>query len=169
MHLDSRVQAPEWIDTDNSNADPRECVAMSNGILHLPSRALLDLTPTFWTHHALPFAFDPSAPTPKRWHEFLAELWSDDADAIATLQEVFGYVLSGDTRLQKIFLAVGPKRSGKGTIGRVLTGLLGKHNMAATTLAGLGTNFGLAPLVDKPLALISDAAPWRSSRVERCC
>ena len=39
----------------------------------------------------------------------------------------------------------------------MLTGLLGRHNVAAPTLAGLATNFGLSPLIDKPLALISDA------------
>jgi putative DNA primase/helicase len=54
-------------------------------------------------------------------------------------------------------LLVGPKRSGKGTIGRVLTGLLGRHSVAAPTLAGMATNFGLSPLIDRPLALISDA------------
>lgn len=54
-------------------------------------------------------------------------------------------------------LLVGPKRSGKGTIARVLTGLLGVHNTAAPTLAGLTQNFGLQPLVGKPLAVISDA------------
>ncbi|MCH7779835.1 MAG: hypothetical protein IH848_03240, partial [Acidobacteria bacterium] len=68
-----------------------------------------------------------------------------------------GYILGGDTRLQKIFLFVGPRRSGKGTIGRVLTGLLGSHNVAAPTMAGIATNFGLAPLIGKPLGLISDA------------
>jgi putative DNA primase/helicase len=56
-----------------------------------------------------------------------------------------------------MFLLVGPKRSGKGTIGRVLTGLLGRHNVAAPTLSGMTADFGLAPLIDKPLALASDA------------
>jgi putative DNA primase/helicase len=58
---------------------------------------------------------------------------------------------------QKMYLLVGPKRSGKGTIARVLTGLLGVHNTAAPTLASLTQNFGLQPLVGKPLAVISDA------------
>ena len=69
----------------------------------------------------------------------------------------FGYILAGETEQQKLFLLVGPKRSGKGTIGRVLTGLLGAHNTAAPTLSGLTTNFGLSPLIGKPLAIISDA------------
>ena len=66
-------------------------------------------------------------------------------------------MLGGDTRQQKMFLFVGPKRNGKGTIGRVLTGLLGPHHVAAPTLASLSTNFGLQPLIGKPLTLASDA------------
>src|SRR5262249_61592822 len=77
--------------------------------------------------------------------------------AIATLQEWFGYCLLPDTSQQKILLAVGPKRSGKGTIARVLRGLVGIENTAGPTLAGLGTNFGLWPLLGKTLAIISDA------------
>ena len=81
----------------------------------------------------------------------------DDLSSADALQEAVGYLLGGDTSQQKMFLLVGPKRAGKGTIGRVLTGLLGAHNVAAPTLASLSTNFGLSPLIGKPLALISDA------------
>jgi putative DNA primase/helicase len=56
-----------------------------------------------------------------------------------------------------MFLLVGPKRSGKGTIARVLTGIVGRGNVAAPTLAGLSTNFGLWPLIGKSVAIISDA------------
>ncbi|MCA9233221.1 MAG: hypothetical protein KDA57_21425, partial [Planctomycetales bacterium] len=65
--------------------------------------------------------------------------------------------LTLDTSQQKVFMLVGPKRCGKGTIARVLTGLLGKENIAAPTLSGLATNFGLWPLLGKSIALISDA------------
>jgi putative DNA primase/helicase len=54
-------------------------------------------------------------------------------------------------------LLVGPTRSGKGTIARVLTALIGKENTAGPTLASLGTHFGLSPLIGKPLAVVSDA------------
>src|SRR5207342_3345002 len=97
---------------------------------------------------------DASAPT---WHGFLTQLWPEDPDSIAALQEWFGYVLSGRTDQQKILLIVGPSRSGKGTIARVLKALVGKENLAGTTLAGLGTNFGLSTLIGKSLAIISDA------------
>jgi putative DNA primase/helicase len=88
----------------------------------------------------------PAAPEPRQWLEFLGQLWGpDDQEAINTLQEVFGYCLTGDTGQQKAFLLVGPKRSGKGTIARVLARLVGiGGNAVAPTLAALGTNFGLA-------------------------
>ena len=84
------------------------------------------------------------------------ELWGRDESSIDALQEMMGYILGGGTRLQKIFMFVGPKRAGKGTIGRVLTGLLGAHSVAAPTLASLSTHFGLSTLIGKPLGLISD-------------
>ena len=154
--LDSSADTPCWT---NETTDPpaRDLISMTNGLLHVPTRTLLPHSPNFFCHHALAFPFMEKSPAPSRWLGFLHELWKDDDSSISVLQEVLGYVLGGDTRQQKIFLFVGPKRGGKGTIGRVLTGLLGAHNVAAPTLAGLSTNFGLSPLIDKPLGLISDA------------
>ena len=83
----------------------------------------------------------------RRWLAFLRTLWGNDVELINCLQEMFGYLVSGDTCQQKMFLLVGPKRGGKGTIGRVLTRLLGRHNVAGPTLSTLGTNFGLQDLI----------------------
>ncbi len=155
--LDSARDLPMWTDPRMSEWPAAEIISMTNGLLHTPTRRLLPHTPQFFTQHALPFAFVADAHQPTRWFAFLHELWPDDEPSIATLQEIVGYLLGGDTRQQKIFLLVGPKRAGKGTIGRVLTGLLGAHNVRAPTLAHLATNFGLQSLIGRPLALISDA------------
>ena len=45
-----------------------------------------------------------------------------------------GYVLTQDTSHQKILTLIGPPRSGKGVIARVITGLIGPMNVAGTTL-----------------------------------
>ena len=118
---------------------------------------MLPHTPSFFGHAALPFDYDPETPVPEHWLNFLHELWNNDPASIGTLQEWFGYCLTADTRQQKILLIVGPKRSGKGTIGRIQTRLLGPHNFCAPTLSSLTQNFGLAPLIGRRLALISDA------------
>ena len=65
--------------------------------------------------------------------------------------------LTGDTRQQKALLIVGPKRSGKGTIGRILTHLVGTGNVAGPTISGLARVFGLQPLIGKSVAIVSDA------------
>lgn len=156
VHLDSTHAPPCWI-TGVSAASPAELVACANGLVHLPTHTVLPATPRFFNLNAVPFNYDPHAGPPLQWLRFLATVWPNDPEAIATLQELFGYLLTPDTSQQKIFLLIGPKRSGKGTIARVLTEMLGAENVAGPTLASMGTPFGLAPLVGSLAAIISDA------------
>ncbi|MFP8882564.1 DNA primase family protein [Streptomyces mangrovi] len=164
--LPKDIDPPAWVgkgrdavsrDTGHSYAHGNSpIVACENGLLRISDRELLPLTPEFFNLVSVPFDYDPEATAPT-WEKFLAQVWPDDPQSIAALQEWFGYVLSGRTDQQKILLIVGPTRSGKGTIARILTALVGKGNMAGPTLAGLATNFGLSPLLGKSLAVISDA------------
>ena len=151
----SRAIRPAWLASDDTN--PGDVISCRNGLLHLPSKKTRDHTPTFFTLNALNFDYQPKAPAPVAWIGFLASVWPNDPDAIGTLQEFFGLCLAADTSHQKAFLVVGPKRSGKGTIARVLTELLGAANVCSPTLGSLSTNFGLAPMISKRLAIISDA------------
>src|SRR5207253_1165563 len=73
------------------------------------------------------------------------------------LQEFMGYLLIADTSQQKMLLLVGPRRSGKGTIGRVITALVGPGNMVGPTCNSLAGTFGLQGLIGKSLAIVSDA------------
>jgi putative DNA primase/helicase len=154
--LDSLISPPAWLDS-GSNLAATDIFACTNGLLHLPTLQLLPHTPAFFTLNAVDFAFSPNAPTPKQWLEFLEQLWPNDLEPIATLQEMFGYCLTSDTSQQKAFLIVGPPRSGKGTIARALERLVGIDNKVNPTLAELGRPFGLATLIGKRLAIVSDA------------
>lgn len=157
VHLeDLAVNPPCWLVTPG-HAPADEIVACENGLLHLPTGTLHTATPEFFNLNALPVAFDPGAPSPRAWLAFLAQVWPDDPEAIAALQELFGYLLTPDTSQQKVFLIVGPKRSGKGTIARVLTALLGAANVASPTLGSMSGDFGLQSLVGKLAAVLSDA------------
>jgi putative DNA primase/helicase len=155
-YLDATIEPPAWLD-GGERFSAQDIVACTNGLLHLPTLRLLPHTPSFFNLNAVDYAYDPKAPEPKNWLAFLKQLWPDDQESIATLQQMFGYALTTDTRHQKALLIVGPKRSGKGTIGRVLTKLIGAHNHASPTLASLSERFGLAPLIGKNIAIISDA------------
>jgi putative DNA primase/helicase len=155
--LDSQLDPPTWLDGTDERPPAAEMLALGNGLLHLPSGELYPPTPSYFGLTASEVAFDPDAPDPKHWLAFLGDLFGTDEGAITALQDWFGYVLSPDTSQQKVLFAVGPRRSGKGTIARVLTALVGRDSVANPTLASLQANFGLAPLIGKPLAFITDA------------
>lgn len=151
-HLDETVDQPTWIDGSD-----RQVVAVDNGLLDLERRVLLPHSPLYFNQTAVPFAYDPGAPVPGAWQAFLDELWPDDIDSIAALQEFFGYVISGRLDQHKILLVVGPTRGGKGTMARLLGKLIGPGNVAGPTLSSMSHDFGMAPLLGKSLAVISDA------------
>ncbi|KAB2838595.1 MAG: hypothetical protein F9K47_17785 [Burkholderiales bacterium] len=97
------------------------------------------------------------SPAPARWLRFLQTLWPDDPETIAALQEWFGLLLTDETRYQKALALIGPRRSGKGTILRVLQRVAGDANIVAPTFSTLGLPFGLQPLIGKRVAVLSDA------------
>lgn len=161
-HLSTEVDPPSWLKTYIHSALPPnsgagQTVSCQNGLLDLSTRTLSKHTPGLFNLVSVPFAYEPHTKPPAVWLEFLASVWPDDRQSIALLQEYVGYVLSGRTDMQKMLLLIGPTRSGKGTIARMLTELIGRGHVAGPTLASLGTNFGLSPLLGKPLAVISDA------------
>ncbi len=153
--LGDDFEQPCWMDGRQTGP----IVATSNGLLDVASLELYPHTPLYFGQVSVPFPYDPHAPESTKWLGFLDELWpdEDDAAAIDVLGEWFGYVISGRTDLHKILLMVGPTRGGKGVIARILTALIGKRNVCGPTLNSLGTDFGLAPLLGKSLAIISDA------------
>lgn len=155
-YLPDIVEAPCWL--DHASGPPAdELVACRNGLLHLPTGGVHPHSELLFSLNAVDYEYNPSAPAPGAWLEFLHDLFEDDIQAVETLQELFGYFLLPDTRQHKIGFIVGPKRGGKGTISRVLTGMLGRENVCGPTLGSLGTNFGLWPLLHKRLAIIADA------------
>lgn len=152
--LSQNVSQPTWLDERKQDG---VIVACANGLLDVSTRTLLKHCPAYFNQTAVPFAYDPRADEPTRWMDFLDTLWKDEGDQIKALQEWFGYIISGRLDLHKILLLVGPTRGGKGAIARVLGALVGRSNVAGPTLSSLNGDFGLAPLIDKPLAVIADA------------
>jgi P4 family phage/plasmid primase-like protien len=160
--LGDRVEPPAWL-ISNPPFPADGVLPTKNALVHLPSwvegkpNAIHAPTPAFFCPYALDYDFDPNAPPPQHWLAFLASVWPNDDQAIAMLQEWLGYLLTPDTAQQKILLAIGPPRSGRGTTGRLARELIGHENVAAPTLMSLTTNFGLAPMIGKPVAIVGDA------------
>ena len=165
VHLPNHpnTKPPIWLeDYARSKPAASKLVSLRNGLFHLEDSILIPHSLGFFTQNSLPFEYNQAAGCPT-WDGFLRSVWTDDQESIECLQEMFGYILSGDTRQQKFFNLIGPRRSGKGTINKVLVALLGQHNTVAPELGELCDTFGLQPWLGKLLASFTDArAPERN-------
>lgn len=156
-HTPADSPVPRWLDGRNDRPPPLELLPCRSSILHLPSGGQIPNTPYLLNFNGIDYDYDPNASGLEDWLGFLGQIFEDDLESLDLLQEWFGYCLTPDTSQQKMLLIVGPRRSGKGTIGRVLTHLVGAGNVCGPTISSLGGAFGLQSLIGKSLAIVSDA------------
>jgi P4 family phage/plasmid primase-like protien len=127
---------------------------------------LEDLTPDHRVRFALDFDYDPNAPVPEQFLAFLQSMWGDPPDSmerVNLLLEWIGYLLSGRTDYQKMLLLIGPPRSGKGTILRVIQKMFGPA-AGPFKFAALGDRFHTGNLRGKSVTYDPDVR--RSSIVD---
>lgn len=136
-------------------------LAAANGVIE--RRQMVPHSPRRFNLFSLPFDYDPAARAPA-WQAFLDQVLPGDRQSQDFLGEWFGYVLSGRTEQQKMAALIGKKRTGKGTIARVLGALVGKENVSGLNLSTLGGTFGLEPFVGSALAVASDVR-WASRSI----
>lgn len=136
---------------------PDNLVIVQNGVLDLNSGALLPHDKSFFTTNILPYNYNIQARCPA-WSDFMHNVFEGDQERIALLQEWFGYMLTNSYEHQKIMLMPGPKRSGKGTIGRVLNMLVGDDNFSGGTLIAMADSSFIHSLMSKTVMFIGDAA-----------
>lgn len=161
VRISDEIEQPAWLN-DDAPWPAEETISAANGLIHLPSLAdgtdyLREATPNFFTTSAVDFSVDANAPKAELWESLLGQYWGDDEKSIRLLQEWFGYILTADTRYQKILMIVGPTRSGKGTMTKVMELLVGPDNACSPSLSDFRKNFGLASLIGKSIATVNDA------------
>ena len=104
-----------------------------------------------YCNNRLTVAYNPDAPTPKKWLQFLSELLQPED--IPTLQEFLGYCLLPTTKGQKMLMLIG---KGKSRIGLVMRSLLG-DSMNTTSIQKVENNrFSRADLEHKLLMVDDD-------------
>lgn len=148
---------PTWITPSADLAPASDIIACNNGFLRISTRRIEPARPSLFVTAALAFDARENPPQPVEWLKFLDRIWPDDSESKESLAEAIGYMLTDDTSQQKMFMLAGAKRSGKGTLLRVLEQLAGQHNKVSPSLSSIGTQFGLEPLIGKRIAMISDA------------
>jgi putative DNA primase/helicase len=169
--LHNASEAPSWIGEPPAHfagVNPADLISTPTGVVnvkeaHLEPMPIFPATPRLFSTNDLKVKLAPKSQSgePRQWLEFLEEIFSGDQTKIACLRQWFGLCLTTETRYQKMMLLIGPPRSGKGTINRILQSLLGPNQVASPTSKQFAGEFGLAPLVGKKLATISDMRAGR--------
>lgn len=100
-----------------------------NGVLDLRTGELKPHDRALNISKVTPINYDPSANAPK-WYQFLKRAFDGDEEKIAFLQRVFGYMLTGITKEQKLFFFYGPGGTGKSTTLNIGHYMLGDYGVA---------------------------------------
>ena len=129
-------------------------INVRNGMLDWRSGELFDHDPGYYSTVQLPVEWVPDAECPN-FDLFAKEVMADDA--IDYLWEILGYLVYSGNDLHRAVLFHGDGGNGKGTLLRVITALLGKHNTSSVTLADITEGkFEVAELYGKIANLAGD-------------
>ena len=102
-----------------------------NGTINLLTGEFHKHSPTDFLTKISDVDYNPNATCP-RWLKFMDEIMDGDKDRIRFLQKAIGYAMSGDTRLECMFILYGAtSRNGKGTTMETVLRILGGYGRTA--------------------------------------
>lgn len=142
--------------TGGMNQSLGNLIVFNNGVLDMASGVLYQHSMDFKTTVMMPYDYNPQAACPQ-WLGFLNDTLEGDGERVALLQEWLGYLMTSDYRHHKVMMLLGPKRSGKGTIGRVIENVVGSANFAGGSLSSFNNDAFIDRLRTKPVLFIGDA------------
>jgi phage/plasmid-associated DNA primase len=116
--LPDGTSAENWMCFKNQIVNIRDLINSPSGILQLSP-----LTPKYFGKFSVDYDFDLNATCPG-WMEYLNTTF-DDPQIREMLQMMFGYILSGSTRLNVGFFLIGKGGDGKSVAGHILRKLVG--------------------------------------------
>ena len=102
-----------------------------NGTINLKTGEFKPHSPSDLLTKVTEVDYDPDATCP-RWISFMDEIMEGDTERIKYLQKAIGYSMSGDTRLECMFILFGAtSRNGKGTTMETVLRILGEYGRTA--------------------------------------
>jgi len=102
-------------------------LGVANGVIDLRTGQLCPPNASMLITKYTPIRYNDQAPTPKRWLQFLHEIFAGDDDLIEFVRRVIGYALTGLTKEQCFFVLYGNGANGKSTFINVLSHILGAY------------------------------------------
>jgi putative DNA primase/helicase len=126
------------VESSTSDADPM-VLNVNNGILSLLTQTLEPHRREAYCTKLAPVDFLPDANCP-RFAAFLERIFEGDQEVISYIQRIFGYMLSGNTKEQVMFILYGDGANGKSTLIDVMMDLLGDYSRQADFTTFLASN-----------------------------
>ena len=105
--------------------------------------------------YCLSYPYDPTA-TSGEWLNFLDTVTNHDDKKICLLQELSGYVLFPDNRLQKCAVLIGSGANGKSVFLNVLTKIFGSQNVSNVEMSSLSQDFQVIQLMNSMLNISAE-------------
>jgi P4 family phage/plasmid primase-like protien len=155
----SDLDQPCWLDRPGGSVG--RTIALANGLVNVDGllagdRNVLERhSPEWFSTVCVQYEFQPDAQCP-RFLAFIEEILEHDQERITLLRQWFGYLLAGDTSLQKFLILVGEGSNGKTVLLAVLTALLGESNVSSIPLEIFGQRFQLTPALGKLANLVPE-------------
>ena len=136
-------------------------ICFTNGVLDIATRELLPHSPEHYFTTALPYEWLPDAPDPTVVIDWLRGAVSGHDDQIQLIRAYLNAIVVGRPDLQRFLEVIGAGGSGKGTLIRLATAMIGKDAVHSTSLKQLEENrFETAKIFGKKLVVINDAEKW---------
>lgn len=146
-------------------------IGAKNGIIDLKTGALLPHDREAYLTKQCPFAYNPDAPEPTLWLQFLSDIFGGDPYMLDYIQKCVGYSLTGSTSEQCAFFLFGTGRNGKSTFLEIVRGILGDYatNIQPQTIM-VNPKSGNAPSSDiarlKGARLVTSVEPNEGMRLD---
>ena len=105
--------------------------------------------------YCLDYPYNPQA-TSTEWLKFLETVTNHDDKKICLLQELSGYVLFPDNRLQKCAVLIGSGANGKSVFLNVLTKIFGSANISNVEMSSLSQDFQVIQLMNSMLNISAE-------------
>jgi putative DNA primase/helicase len=127
-----------------------------NGALEIePEIKFREHRETDYCTYCLDYPFNPDIQSPE-WLKFLETVTNYDDKKICLLQELSGYVLYPDNRLQKCAVLIGSGANGKSVFLNVLTRIFGSQNVSNVEMSSLSQDFQVIQLMNSMLNISAE-------------
>ena len=156
---------PQHLDRNKS------VIGAKNGIIDLRTGELLPHDREAYLTKQSPVIYNPDAPVPKLWLQFLHDIFGGDPYMLEYIQKCVGYSLTGSTSEQCAFFLFGTGRNGKSTFLEIVRGILGDYatNIQPQTIM-VNPKSGNAPSSDiarlKGARLVTSVEPNEGMRLD---